>query len=165
MHLRDRSLHKFPKDILSKLKGLPSRVQKAIGGLCLLILGTLIYPFESTVVPTWKLHVIDNRGVSISGIRVTQHWQHNSLETQGHEEMQLTDVEGIVMFAPRLIRANLISRGLATPLKLWKEGFSAKTGPYASVVVWGSKENETNVATYKAGELPQSEIICARIAR
>jgi hypothetical protein len=165
MHARDRSPLQFPNKLLSGLKALPSHMQKALAGLCLIVFGILIYPFESTVVPIWKLHVIDNRGVSISGIRVTQHWQHNSLETQGHEEMQLTDAEGIVVFAPRLIRANLISRALATPLKCWKEGFNTKTGPYASVVVWGSKENETNVATYKPGELPQAEITCARIAR
>jgi len=165
MRAPDPSLRESLKRIASRVKKLPLRVKQGLVGLCLLIVALLIYPFQSTVVPLWRLHVIDNRGASVQRIRVTQHWRHNSLETEGHEEVQVTDEEGIVVFPQRFIRANLISRSLSTPLKLLRNGFNAKTGPYASVVVWGSKENETNVAIYEPGGPPQSEIIAARIVR
>jgi hypothetical protein len=131
----------------------------------LLVVLILVYPFQSTVVPLWELQVVDDTGASVSGIKVTQHWQHNSLEVLGHEELKLTNSNGTVVFAPRTIRASVVTRSFAPLMKFLREGRRAKLGPYASVVVWGSKANETNVAIYEDGESPPSRIVVGRLSK
>jgi len=128
--------------------------------LCLFAI--LLYPFKTTVVPRWNLHVVDEQGASVPEINVTQHWQHNSLESEGHEELLKTDAEGRVVFPERSIRAGLVSRGLKPVWKLLREGSGAKLGAYASVVVWGSKQNETSVAVYNEDSPPPSQIVAVK---
>src|SRR6202022_1146592 len=54
----------------------------------------LVYPFQTTVAPAWHLRVIDDTGLAVPGIKVTEHWQHNSLESTGHEDFETTDRDG-----------------------------------------------------------------------
>jgi hypothetical protein len=96
--------------------------------------------------------VIDDQGGSVAGINVTEHWQHNLLESTGHEELQRSGSDGSLAFPPRTIRASLITRSIATIRKFFKRGAEARREPYGSVVVWGSKDHETNVALYKEDE-------------
>jgi len=148
---------------VQQIKDLPPVRQKIIGGAFLFLLAVLVYPFQTTVVPAWNLQVVDEQGRKVSGINVTQHWQHHSLESAGQEELQKTGEQGEVTFPARKIRASLLTRAFAPTLKLLRNGGSAKLGAYASVVVWGSKDNETNVAVYNVGEPPPPQIVAARL--
>lgn len=123
----------------------------------------LVYPFQTTVAPAWQLRVIDDTGLAVADMKVTEHWQHNSLESAGHEDMQTTDRDGRVSFPARPIRSNLFARALAPLLKSFREGNRALLGRYASVVVWGNKNYETGVAIYKPGDVPISEIVVRRV--
>jgi len=138
------------------------RARQFLAGAFLLLFLILIYPFQTTVVPAWSLKVIDDQGESVTGINVTEHWQHNLLESTGHEELQRTTGEGWVTFPARTIRASLITRSIATVRKFFKRDAEARTNPYASVVVWGSKDYETNVALYKDGEPPPARVSVTR---
>jgi hypothetical protein len=133
-----------------------------LAGAILLILLILLYPFQSTIVPRWRLHVIDESGALVSGISVTQHWQHYLIESDGHEEARKTDASGMVDFPARKIRASLITRFIDLILNLVREGKGAKFGPYASVVVWGSRDYDTAVASYTPGTQPQTDVIVQR---
>jgi hypothetical protein len=152
----------LPK-LVSQFRQLSPRTHKIIACGILVLALILLYPFQTTVVPLWELQVVDDTGASVSGMKVTQHWQHNSLEDVGHEDLKLTNAEGKVVFISRKIRASLITRASAPILKLVREGSGAKLGPYASVVVWGSNNKETNVAIYEVGETPPSQIVVSRI--
>lgn len=123
-----------------------------------------LFPFQTIVVPVWSLQVVDDQGAQVSGINVTQHWQHNLLEPVGHEELQKTNDEGQVIFPQRTIRASLFSRFRAAAMKFLREGSQAKFNKYASVVVWGSKENQTSVAVYEGQGVPPSQVVAARIS-
>jgi hypothetical protein len=148
---------------IQTLKQLSPAARKALAGaLCGLLL-VLIYPFQTTVVPIWNLRVVDDAGAPVVGINVTQHWQHNLLESIGHEELQRTDEDGQVVFPARTIRASLVSRIRLRAMKLWREGSAAKFNRYASVVVWGSKGNETNVAVYDGDGTPPPQVIAKTI--
>lgn len=74
---------------------------------CLVVL--LFYPFDTTVVPEWKLRVVDQTGQRLRGNRVRESWCHYTLETQDHEEELFTDADGYVQFPRRAIRTNLIT--------------------------------------------------------
>lgn len=112
--------------------------------------------------PQWRVRVVDESGAQVPGINVTQHWQHYLIESEGHEENRKTDESGLVEFPARKVRASLITRLVDSVLNLAGQGRSAKFGPYASLVVWGSREHETAVATYTPGAQPQSEVIVHR---
>lgn len=140
-----------------------SQILKVVAGAVLSLLLICIYPFQTTVVPGWSLQVIDDQGAHVPGINVTQHWQHNLLESVGHEEIQRTNAEGEVVFPPRTIRASLFSRARALFRKLITEGSDGKFNKYSSVVVWGSKENQTNVAVYEGEGEPPAQVVAARM--
>ena len=148
--------------IIQVLSRLDQRNRKRLGWLTLGVVIVLAYPFKTTVVPVWPLRVLDDAGAAVAGINVTEHWQHNSLESVGHEENLSTDHAGHVIFPARAIRASLFSRAFAPLAKIVREGNGTKLGRYASVVVWGSKNYDTAVAIYKSGEEPAAEIVIGR---
>lgn len=139
------------------------RLGKALAGLSLLVLILLIFPFKTTVVPNWKLRVVDQSGNPVPMINVTQHWQHYLLESSGTEDLRKSGSDGLVDFPERTIRASALRRFVETLARLPKSGAKAKREPYGSVVVWGSKTHETAVAVYNEGEQPQSEIVVHRL--
>lgn len=144
---------------IQRISDLGPRFWKAVAAALVLLLAILIYPFKTTVVPDWQLRVVDEMGAPVRGINVTEHWQHYLLESTAHEELQRTGNDGIVKFPDRAIRASLLRRLLATLDRLDETGSKAKSEPYASVVVWGSKLHETGVAVYHLEQAPQAEIV------
>jgi hypothetical protein len=147
---------------MSRLDWIPQiglRLRRSLAGLLLLLLVFLVFPFKTTIVPTWTLRVIDESGTPVPGINVTEHWQHYLLESSGHEDVRQTEAQGRVSFPDRAITASLFRRLLTTIGRLPKSGAEAKRGPYASVVVWGSKFHETAVAVYHEERPLQSEIV------
>ena len=132
-------------------------------GAAVLLLALFLYPFKTTIVPRWRLNVVDEtRVLGVPDIRVTEHWQHYLLESEGHEEMQKTNQNGLVDFPTRTIRASLASRVTRTIFNFAREGANAKSGPYASIVVWGSSDYETTVAIYQPETSTQTDIVVHR---
>jgi hypothetical protein len=75
----------------------------------------MLIPFTTTVVPVWKLRVINLEGNFCPRSQVNQGWGHYSLELEdiGGSDIRFTDDEGYVEFPERTIKANLIWRILA----------------------------------------------------
>ena len=115
-----------------------------------------------TSAPRWQLRVVDDGGTAVRDIRVTEHWQHYLVESEGHEEVLRTDESGRVDFPERTVRASIASRLLAKLRRFGSLGTPARSGPYASVVVWGSRDYETVVAVYQPEAPPQSEVVVHR---
>jgi hypothetical protein len=150
-------------EIVKRIGRLDKRTLRRLWLPLLIAAIVLVYPFQTTVVPAWQLRVVDDTGLAVAGIKVTEHWQHNSLESVGHEDFETTDRNGRVSFPARPIRSSLFARALGPLLKTFKDGNRALLGPYASVVLWGNRNYETGVAIYKPGEVPISEIVVGRI--
>ena len=51
------------------------------------LLTALLYPFETTIVPQWRVQVVDKAGTPLSGVAVAEHWSHSSLEHDGLDEL------------------------------------------------------------------------------
>lgn len=79
--------------------------------LCFVV-AAMFYPITSTVVPTWRVHVVDVNGLACQNMRVTQSWGHYSLYLGGNSNSQcrLTDSSGYVLFPQREVRARLLRR-------------------------------------------------------
>lgn len=125
----------------------------------LLVLLLLFYPFQTTIVPEWSLKVVDEEGVAVRDVNVTEHWQHFLLESLSHEEQRLVQENGAVSFPARTIRASLVSRGMATISRIKRDGWRARRSPAASVVVWGNKDYATTVAVYFPTAEPPSHVM------
>lgn len=115
-----------------------------------------------TTAPRWRLRVVDDAGTLVRGIKVTEHWQHYLVESEGHEEVRQTDERGGVDFPERTVRASFVSRALGKMGRFGSLGTPARAGPYASVVVWGSRDYETVVAVYEPEAPLQSEVVVHR---
>jgi hypothetical protein len=70
----------------------------------------LLYPFESTVVPQWRLRCLDQAGNSVRGVRLRESWSDYSVESHEHTEDLSTDADGYVTFPRRTVKANLVVR-------------------------------------------------------
>lgn len=128
-----------------------------------LFLVTFLYPFQTTTVPQWNLRIVDDAGVPVREINVTEHWQHYLLEADGHEEAQTTNQEGLVSFGLRSIRASLARRLFARISRPGRRDAQGRADRYGAAVVWGNKSYETTVAVYQGEELPQAEIRVQRL--
>jgi hypothetical protein len=95
----------------------------------------------------------------VRDIKVTEHWQHYSLESEGHEETLKTDAGGLVDFPLRAIRASITARAASALANLLRREANGRSGPYASIVVWGSGDYETGVAVYTPEEPTQTDIV------
>lgn len=154
----------------SKVAGLWPRILElrksfkiALAVLATVVLCLLIYPFQLTVVPEWRLRVIDDDGDPVAGINVTEHWQHYLIEATGHEEVQTTGADGFVHFRARTIRAGLMHRFVAHLTKLPRSGVDGRTDIYSAVVAWGSKQHSTAVLVRPEGTSPPATIIVRRL--
>jgi len=78
--------------------------------LVVFALVVLLYPSQMTVVPQWRVRVVDESGTPLANTGVRETWQHYDAESTGHEEDLVTDHEGYVTFPERKIRAPLAVR-------------------------------------------------------
>lgn len=71
---------------------------------------------ETTVVPEWKVQVVDSAGAPVANVQVRESWKHYGLEFDGRgggEEDKQSDHEGYVVFPQRTIRASVTQRIVA----------------------------------------------------
>ena len=134
------------------------RKKFAAGALLIACIGlVLFYPFETTIVPAWKVRIIDESGKPVLTAPVSERWRHHSIETHGHNETSITDDEGYVSFPRRTVRASLVFRivgGAVVRLNVHGE-----SGPKASLLVLGPYSSLTKT-TYNWGEpLPETIVV------
>lgn len=82
-------------------------------------LGLLVFlvPIETSVIPQWRVQVVDVNGTACASMRVTQSWGHYRLFLDGNHssDRRFTDPNGYVQFPERTIRASL-SRRIIVPI-------------------------------------------------
>lgn len=95
--------------------GKRSKFHKFILGLSVLIVagGISFVPFETQIIPEWKIQVLKKDGTPKRQARVRQFWEDYSLETEEHGDTRFTDERGLVVFPARYVRASLWERGRA----------------------------------------------------
>ena len=88
--------------------------QRLLGIIAIIVAvgGFLLYPFETTVVPEWRLRVIDEGGHPCGGMHVNQGWKNYSVDLAAGNDGQrkATNSDGYVTFARRTIRAGIAVR-------------------------------------------------------
>jgi hypothetical protein len=103
--------------------------------LIVFLLVASLIPFPTTVVPEWKIRLVDRTGKPVAGAKVRQSWLHYSLESRGHAEDRLTDENGYVVFPERKIWANAVYRVVSTLMAALSLLFHGSMGIDAWVLV------------------------------
>jgi hypothetical protein len=132
--------------------------RRALG---LLLIISFLVPYPTTVVPEWKIRVIDQDGRPFVGEEVREIWQHYSLESEGHEEERLTDEKGYVVFPERRIWSPLLWRIFSTGIAAALTLAHGSMGVSAWVMVIGYSTNG-GTRDYKPGKPLPGEIVLQR---
>jgi hypothetical protein len=137
------------------------RIFAFLGSMALL----LLYPFKTTVVPDWRVRIVDEEGNPIRMAVVKEVWQHSTIESASHEEDSITDNDGYVTFPRRTVRGSLLVR-IGTPI-VNLLNVHASFGPIAYVLVVNSPSvqylfQEENHVYFPDKPLP-AEIVLKRV--
>jgi hypothetical protein len=108
-------------------------------GLIALLGFGLVYPFETTIVPAWKLSVTDENGVPYEELRVVEFWKHYSLELEKgmNGEERWTDRNGVVQFPRRTIRMSVLGRIARMTVTSINRFMHGSTGIHADIMATG----------------------------
>ena len=92
-----------------------------------------LYPWKTSVVPEWRVRIVEQNGAPVRDTAVREVWHHSSLESASHQEDLTTDKDGYVTFPERTIRSPLIVRIFRPMVNAINPHGSS--GPFASVFV------------------------------
>jgi len=130
-----------------------------ISVILVLVAAAAVYPFETTVVPEWRIKVIDETGTPFAGARVVQQWDNYSLGNGGGEE-KLANENGEVVFPKRIARGSLLYRTLRASWAVLMKLTHGSTGIRATVWATTPKVSSDSVE-YQQGK-PLPEVIVLR---
>ena len=118
----------------------------------------LLFPFESIVVPEWRLRVLNEAGSPVRGLRLSESWSDYSVESHDHSDDQSTDVDGYVTFPRRTVKANLLVR-------ITRKAFTAMVPhqgeghPTAYILVFGDYRAVSDEPYYVPGRPLAKQIV------
>ena len=90
----------------------------------------LATPINITVVPNWRVIVLDEAGNPLSGVSVEQRWQYYALESSPHLEKKITDKVGMVNFPKRILvarRSSIVNGYISNFLTFSVHGSTGKS--------------------------------------
>ena len=103
-----------------------------------LVLFVGLCPYNTTVVPAWKLRIVDEKGQPYANIPATQAWKDYSLELTAGQNLDTrsTNTDGYVEFPQREMSASVLQRIFKTILSalmtLAHGGFGVQAYVHAS---------------------------------
>jgi hypothetical protein len=132
------------------------------GALLVFTALVVFYPFKVTVVPPWRIQVVDTSGKPVSNMRVAQEWQHYSIEREGHSEESVTDEGGFVTFPERVESASLYQRFIVGVGNVpWV--LHTSWGPHSFILVLAGPDYLNDAVSYNGKEPPPSSVILRRM--
>jgi hypothetical protein len=116
------------------------------------------YPWKTTVVPEWKVRIVDQNGAPLTNTGVREVWQHYSIESGSHEQDLPTDKQGYVTFPERAIRSPLAVRIIRPIINALNPHHSS--GPDGFVIVLaGEYDTWSNNSALPGQPLPKEVIV------
>jgi hypothetical protein len=122
-----------------------------------LLLVALVSPFETTVVPEWKIHVVDESGKPVGNLSINEGWIDYYIESSRHEEVRRANSEGYVEFPRRTVRASLLARIRGVLVSFMHP--HAPSGTYAFANVMGPYVSPTDTDYEPGKPLPQTIVV------
>jgi len=129
-----------------------------LGIILAMIVTLLLYPLESTVVPQWRVRVLDQAGSSVRGVSLRESWSEYSVESHDHTEDLSTDADGYVTFPRRTVKANLLVR-IARKAFIAIVPHQGEGHPAAYILVFGDYRAVSDEPHYVPGRPLASQIV------
>lgn len=123
---------------------------------------SILYPFETEVVPPWKVQVVTEDGSPASEATVEQYWQHYSVEFESHQQELTTDSTGWVAFPQRRIRSCMLFRVVMPIVNVFRYGAHAGTGPKSFIIAYSSNRGKAH-ANYELGRPLPNQVRLKRV--
>jgi hypothetical protein len=136
------------------------KIKKWLGRVVLIagLLLLLVCPFDTTVVPEWKIQIVNETRKPIPNVVVREQWRNHSVEFHGHLEDRMSDNDGYVSFPRRTVRASLIVRVVGTLVA--HLNVHGESGPKASAYPLGPYL--TSRDSDYSSDKPSPEVIIVR---
>jgi hypothetical protein len=106
----------------------------------LLSLGALVvllYPQKLTIVPAYRVKLVDQSGAPMANATVSELWQQTSSENMEHLVQVATNAEGEVDLPEHTIRSALAERFVGCLGYLARQGLSASCGNRYAIIATG----------------------------
>ena len=129
-----------------------------LGIILAMIVTLLLYPLESTVVPQWRVRVLDEAANSVRGVRLRESWSDYSVESHEHNEDLSTDADGYVTFPRRTVKANLLVR-IARKAFIAIVPHQGEGHPTAHILVLGDYSTVSDGPYYVPGRPLAAQIV------
>jgi len=129
-----------------------------LGIILAMIVTLLLYPLESTVVPQWRVRVLDEAGNSVRGVRLRESWSDYSVESHDHTEDLSTDADGYVTFPRRTVKASLLVR-IARKAFIAIVPHQGEGHPAAYLLVFGDYSTVSDEPYYVPGRPLAAQIV------
>jgi len=138
-----------------------SHAQRYKVALVLLLL-IATYPLETTVVPAWRIRVVDEQARPYARLKVMQAWKHYTLELGDSENMEdrWTDNSGYVEFPARTIKVTIIGRALRIFTTFVSVVLHGSVGIHADLAAVGP--NGYKSVEYVPGKSPPGQLVLPR---
>src|ERR1700741_2295753 len=126
--------------------------------ICVVIFVVFV-PIKTSMIPQWRVQVVDVNGSSCANMRVTQSWGHYRLYIDGNSSSddRFTDLNGYVGFPERTMQASLLRRiimPIVTRIVTIMHGGWSVDG-----VVWASGIKDVVWLRYVSGQPPPAKMI------
>lgn len=132
--------------------------------LFLLVLAVIaLYPLETTVVPQWRIRIVDEAGVPLGNAGIREVWQHYSIESRDHKEDLLTDADGYVTFPKRTIKSPVAVRIIKASLNNLNPHGSS--GPSAYLVILARGYDSWSNDAYIPGQPLPTEVVVRKTSQ
>jgi len=118
------------------------RIQNVRIGVALSIVAlvSLLFPFESTVIPAAVVRIVDEAGNPVPHLNVKQEWHDVTVEAEQHVEVVKTNENGIAAFPTRKIRSFLLKRITNTVWRVSTQGIHASIGSDGAITAYAKAD-------------------------
>ena len=87
-------------------------------GVAVVLLALFAIPIEKPAVPEWRIQIMDEFGVKVSGVDAEEEWVEFGQESHTMVDIRQTDSNGWVTFPARSSRASILQRLLISSFGL-----------------------------------------------
>jgi hypothetical protein len=128
-----------------------------IGRLMIVGLLALLVPWKTQIVPPWKVRVIDQSGIPIPGLAVSQNWIDPNFHGSWLEEDSRTDKNGFVSFPERRVWRNTL---LMSGSSIWNRILFDQKKYDAMAFGWG--DYSRGEVYYRSGQILPETLVMYR---
>ncbi|MBD3557538.1 hypothetical protein H6S82_01475 [Planktothrix sp. FACHB-1355] len=128
-----------------------------LGAVSCIFFLVIIFPFEKTSIPEWRVLVVDRNDNPVPNLPLRQAWSH---EKELNQETLITNNEGVVIFPERKSRQPLLIKiifNLIGKFESFTMPHGSLRGPRASV--FPATGARSNILHYSEGEKLEKKMV------